>query len=285
MRGYIYPLLIARFLSPVSVTLFSLPVKLMAFPTDGVGTMTEILNPLSSRLEAKNDFARLRELILNASQTAFLLLVPLGGLLIVFGREILTFWVGPQYAGAYSILVLLTLGLGAAATQCCMQSMLFGIERHKALVWYRLGEGLTVVIVGSAALKIWGLVGYASVIAATLLATSLFFVPRHLCKIIGLPLRKYLSEGCLKACVVAAPAIACFAAIHHAFVISSWIELLAAAFFGGVVFALTLIALTIIGWRSPKSLYRLSILQLIAEKLAPMFSSRLRPASSLYSAD
>ncbi|HYK39576.1 MAG TPA: oligosaccharide flippase family protein, partial [Candidatus Eremiobacteraceae bacterium] len=52
MRGYIYPLLIAKFLSPVAVTIFALPVKLMQFPTDGVGTMTEIVNPLSSKLEA-----------------------------------------------------------------------------------------------------------------------------------------------------------------------------------------------------------------------------------------
>ena len=286
LRGYIYPLLIARFLSPASVTLFALPVKLMAFPTDGVGTMTEILNPLSSRLEAKSDFARLRRLILNASQTAFLLLVPLAGFLIVFGREILSLWVGPQYTAAYGILVLVTLGLGAAATQCCMQSMLFGIERHKTLMWYRLGEGLTVLIVGSAALKFWGLIGYASVIAGTLLFTSLVLVPRYLCKILDLPLRKYLTEGVIKACIVAAPTIAFYALIRRMISIETWMELLGAALAGGALYFLTLFAVTLIGSRRQGSTCRLSILQLISEKVAPVFVSRLRPTpSSAPSAD
>ncbi len=83
MRSYIYPILIARYLSPVAVTIFALPMKILSFPAEGIGTMTEIMNPLSSQLEAHNDFAKLRELIQMSVQSAFLLLAPLAAFLFV----------------------------------------------------------------------------------------------------------------------------------------------------------------------------------------------------------
>src|SRR5437016_6444122 len=191
MRTYVYPILIARILSPITVTVFALPMKILSFPTDGIGTMTEIMNPLSSQLEARNDFAKLRELIQMSVQSAFLVLAPFAAFLFIFGRELLTLWVGPQYTIAYPLLVLLIFGVGVAATQCCVQSMLFGIERHRQLFWFRLGEGLSITVLGAAALHAAGLLGLAVVMAATLLTTSLFLVPRHLCKILDLPLRRY----------------------------------------------------------------------------------------------
>ena len=280
MRGYIYPLLIARFLSPIAVTLFSLPVKLMQFPTDGIGTMTEIVNPVSSRLEAQNNFPKLRQLILNSSQTAFLLLLPLAAFLIIFGRDLLRLWVGPQYTSVYAILVLLTLGLGCAATQCCIQSMLFGIERHKALIWYRLGEGLSVAVLGSIALKIWGLIGFASVIAITLMATSLVFVPRHLCRILGLSLRRYLLEGLLVPCILTLPAIGAFAALHGALSINGWLDLLLIALAGSSVYALTLLTAAVVSSRAKESWYSVGVLQVLSQRIFPVLASRVRPTAN-----
>lgn len=278
MRGYIYPLLIAKFLSPVAVTLFALPVKLMQFPTDGVGTMTEIVNPLSSRLEAQNNFSKLRQLILNSSQTAFLLLVPLGSFLIIFGKDLLTAWVGGRYTSAYGILVLLTLGLGAAATQCCIQSMLFGIERHKALIWFRLGEGLSVAILGSIALKLWGLYGFAVVIMATLVTTSIVLVPRHLCKILGLSLGRYLLEVSLKPCILALPAVSAYIAIEQEFQIRGWRDLVTAGIAGALVYAATLLIAALASSGPQVRWYTVGILGALAQRFLPVLSPRFRPA-------
>jgi O-antigen/teichoic acid export membrane protein len=285
MRGYIYPLLIAKFLSPVAVTLFALPVKLMQFPTDGVGTMTEIVNPLSSRLEAQNNFSKLRQLILNSSQTAFLLLVPLASFLIIFGKDLLTAWVGSRYTSAYGILVLLTLGLGAAATQCCIQSMLFGIERHKALIWFRLGEGLSVAILGSIALKFWGLYGFALVIMATLLTTSIVLVPRHLCKILGMSLDRYLLEGPVKSCIVGLPTVGVFLLVHRMLVVNTWRDLLLAAALGGCSYGLTLYVAAFASSRAQGKWYAVGVLQAIAQRIFPVFGSREPAIEPIRSSD
>jgi O-antigen/teichoic acid export membrane protein len=267
MRTYVYPILIARILSPIAVTLFALPMKILSFPADGIGTMTEIMNPLSSQLEARNDFAKLRELIQMSVQSAFLVLAPFAAFLVIFGRELLTLWVGPQYILAYRLLVFLTLGVGVAATQCCVQSMLFGIERHKQLLWYRLGEGISITAFGAAALRVAGLPGLASVMAATLLLTSLFLVPRHLCKILNLPLRRYLLQGCVKPCLLSLPAAATFLALQILFRVDRWPDLLAVALAGSLVYALTLFFV----WRNnSKPVFRalrVDVLQVLGRKI------------------
>jgi len=265
LRGYIYPLVVAKFLSPTAVTIFSLPMKLLAFPTSGLATMTEIVNPISSHLETKKNFAKLRLLVQLSVQSAFLILAPMVVFLLVFGRELLTLWVGARYASAYSLLVLLTLGMGAAATQCCVQSMLFGIERHKGLMWYRLGEGLAISILGSVAVKVWGLEGFALVIAVTLLLTSLVLVPRHLCRILDLPLRRYLIEGALKPCLVALPLTGVLLGVHSLLVVHRWADMIIAVLIGGLAYAFTL-SIYLFGRSSVPRWLSLSVLDLLEEK-------------------
>lgn len=285
LRGSICPVLIAKFLTPVAVTFFSLPMRILSLPTEGIGTMTEIVNPVSSELEARNDFAKLRELIQLSVQSAFLLLAPMAAFLFVFGRDLLTLWVGNEYASTYRLLVLLTLGMGTAATQCCVQSMLFGIERHKPLIWYRLGEGLSITLLGSAALRIAGLEGFALVIAATLLLTSLILVPRHLCRILEMPLRTYLVEGCLKPCIAALPVAAAFLGLRSLLVVDTWSAILLALLAGGLVYALTMFVMLyssqpFIAWLTP------GILHVFDQKFLRSHGLKIRPvANTIYSGE
>jgi O-antigen/teichoic acid export membrane protein len=273
-RGNIYPVIIAKFMTPVAVTLFSLPSKLLAVPMEGIGTMTEIVNPLSSELSAHNDFATLRKLILLSIQSAFLILAPLATLLFVFGKELLTFWAGPQYASAYPLLVLLTIGLGTASTQCCVQSMLFGIARHTELIWYRVGEGLSIAVIGTIFLRVWGLPGLALVTAVTLLLTSLVLIPRHLCRILELPLRQYLNEGCLRPCIPAVPFAATLLAARFLVVIDTWFALIMALLLGGLTYLLTLSLLMF--RNSPPSWLSLGVLEVVRERFGGIARFRSR---------
>src|SRR5260370_9789230 len=70
LRGYIYPLVVAKFLSPTAATLFSLPMKLLALPTSVLCTMPAIVNPISRHLETKKNFSKLSLLVHLRVQTA-----------------------------------------------------------------------------------------------------------------------------------------------------------------------------------------------------------------------
>jgi O-antigen/teichoic acid export membrane protein len=242
--------------------------------------MTEIVNPVSSQLEARNDFVTLRRLIQLSVQSSFLILVPLAIFLFVFGGDLISLWVGPHYASTYPLLVLLTLGLGASATQCSAQSMLFGIERHKKLVWYRLGEGLSIVLIGSACLRIWGLVGFAVVIAGTLMLTSLVLLPRHVCNILELPFGVYLKEACLKPCIVVLPTIAVLVFLRLFWVVDTWPILICILLLAASIYVLTLLLLMFRVPHGSRGWFSIGILEVLAKKLR-RGSREMKPQVSL----
>jgi len=152
--------------------------------------------------------------------------------------------------------------------------MLFGIERHKQLFWYRLGEGLSITVLGAVALQFAGLQGLAIVMAVTLLLTSLVLVPRHLCKILDLPLRHYLIQGCVKPCLLSLRAAATFLACRFTFDLNTWSDFLFTALAGCLVYALTLLFVTRNESNPAFRAFRLDILQLLGRKI------RLAPQSN-----
>jgi O-antigen/teichoic acid export membrane protein len=266
LRTYLYPVILAKYLSAVAVTIFSLPMKLLSFPLEGLATMTEVVNPVSSHLEAKQDYAKLRQLITLSVQTAFLIFIPMAVLLVVYGRELLTFWVGGKYASAYPLLVILTIGLGSSGTLSSVQSMLYGIEKHKGMMWFRLGEGFAIATLGIFMVHFWGLLGFAIVMGGVLFLTSLFFIPRHLCGIVGLRLRDYLVEGALKPLLVAIPMTVVLVGLHALHIVHGWPTLFAVALAGGVTFLLTVLALGFMPPGARPELLTVGVIDIIFER-------------------
>jgi len=235
--------------------------------------MSEVVNPASSHLEARGDYGKLRELLISGVQGTFLVLAPMSAFLFIYGRDFLRLWVGPAYLSAYPLLVLLTLGMGCDATQSCIQSMLFGIGKHRMLVFYRFLEGGTIIVLGGLALKLVGLLAFTVVIAATLILTSLILVPKRLCQILEMPLTTYLVDACLKPCILAIPCTAALFALHRSFKVNSWIGLLGALGASGIVYLGTL------SWaafrrraHTGNRLISLGVLDVLAERVRPLLA-------------
>jgi len=129
--------------------------------------------------------------------------------------------------------------------------MLFGIAQHRELMWYRLGEGLSIALLGTVFLRIWGLSGLALVSAVTLLLTNLVLIPRHLCRILSLSLRTYLEEGCLKPCVLALPFAGILMGARWLFVVNTWpvltLSLLAAGLTYIIILSIFIFRIQIVG--------------------------------------
>ncbi len=273
LKANIFPVIVGVLASPIAVTLFSLPTRLLRFPIDGVSTMTEVVNPASGYLEAREDYKKLCRLLLLSAQGAFLLLAPMATFLLIFGRDLLRLWVGAAYVSAYALLVILTLGMSAGATQAGIQAMLFGMGRHKGLIGYRLGEAAAFIVLGGIALKLSGLEAFSIVVSATLLLTSLILVPRHVCQILDLPLRTYLIEGCLKPCLLTIPCAAALLALHSWVAVGSWLVLLSLLAAGGLVYLATLLWAALRSKRGAGNQWSsIGVLEVLAERARPMLS-------------
>jgi O-antigen/teichoic acid export membrane protein len=66
---------------------------------------------------------------------------------------------------------------------------------HKSLAYVVLMEGIANVILSIVLVRPLGIVGDAIGTAIPLLCTSLFFLPRHMCRQLGIPVRKFLVEA------------------------------------------------------------------------------------------
>ncbi len=266
LKNSLYPIVLAKFVSPIAVTMYSLPFKLLNVPLNGISTMTEFVNPLSSQLEAHQDNAGLRRLLILCGESAYILFAPLAVLMIVLGKQMITLWVGNSYASTYPLLVLLTIGLGVSTTQASTQSLLFGIGRHKGLIWMRLTEALGAAAFGVALLHPWGLWGYAFATMVTCLAINMVMVPRYACKILEMPLSRYLAKGCLKPCMFSLPLAVALVEFNHVFPVKTWIGVIAGIVLAGAVYGLTLLAGAISNMRYRTAWSSMSILNLLQKR-------------------
>jgi len=292
LKANVFPVIIGVFLDPLAVTTFSLPTRLLRFPLDGASTMTEVVNPASSYLEARKDYSALRRLLLLTAQGAFLLLVPMSAFLIIFGRDVLRLWVGAGYLSTYPLLVVLTLGMSAGASQAGLQAILFGIGRHRGLIVYRVAEAAAFVLLGAVALKLSGLGAFAIVVSITLMLTSLILVPKHVCHILGLRLRSYLWSGCFKPSLLTIPFALVLLGVHRVLLIRSWFEVVVALAIGGLAYAGTLLWAAL--WPQGRAGFEavsFEILNVLTDrfrsKLSPLLGCRKRNSflSALWSTD
>lgn len=273
LKSSLYPVVIAKFLSASAVTLFSLPTKLFNIPLNGIGSMTEFVSPLSSQLEARQDKAGMRRLLLLCGETAFLLFAPLAGLMLIFGKQMLSLWVGNNYVSTYPLLVLLTFGLGVCATQLSIQSLLFGIGRHKGLIWMRLTEALGTAVLGIILMKFWGLWGYAFATMIVSLTINLLLIPRYVCRVLEMPLPKYWFNAVLKPSLFSLPFVGTLLAFEHIVPVKSWASLIAATLLGALVYVLTLLSGVTLKRRFQVPQTSLGIMELLSTRVFGEFGS------------
>jgi len=266
LNSSLYPAVIAKFLSASAVTLFALPTKLLNIPLNGIGSMTEFVSPLSSQLEAKEDKAALRRVLILCGETAFTILAPMAVLMLVFGKQMMALWVGNAYASTYPLLVLLTIGLGVNAAQSSIQSLLFGIGKHKGLIWMRLAEALGTAAIGIVFIKIWGLWGYALATMLVAVVINVFIIPQYVCKVLEIPLMQYLARGFLKPCLLTVPMAAVMLWFSLTFPVKSWIVVIEAILLGSVVYLLTILGTSTLAQRQHSNWWSLGVVDLLRRK-------------------
>ena len=154
----------------------------------------------------------------------------------------MTLWIGTRYASTYALLAMLTIGLTAANSQSSTQSILFGIGRHKGLVWMRLAEGIGIATLGIVLINLWGLWGYALSTMIVSLLINMVLIPRYVCKILEMPARTYFLSGCLKPSLYSLPLVMVLLGLQHFSPVGSWAGLVTGTLIGGSVYVLTLLA-------------------------------------------
>jgi O-antigen/teichoic acid export membrane protein len=188
-------LVIGALLSATAIAYFSIAARLVEYSSYAVRSMSQIFTPMSSQFHAVGDLESLRRTFLTGNRASALIIFPLCVVLLILGKPIIQSWVGATYVSTYPIVVVLIVPRTLYLAQSTSTRILLGMGRHRLLASVLLLEGVTNLLLSVFLAHRLGIVGVAWGTAIPLACTSLFFLPRHLCRVLDLSLWTFLDRA------------------------------------------------------------------------------------------
>jgi O-antigen/teichoic acid export membrane protein len=186
--------IIGTFLSAAAITRFSIGSRLVDYAGETVSSVAQIFTPMSSQFHATGDYDGLRKIFISGNRACAFIMFPLAVALIVMGKSVIEAWVGPRYISSYIILLIALIPATLYNAQTTSNRILFGMSMHKALAMVVLIEGVSNIILSVALVRPLGIIGDTIGTAIPLFCTAVFFLPRHLCRKLEVPILKFITE-------------------------------------------------------------------------------------------
>jgi O-antigen/teichoic acid export membrane protein len=215
-------MVIGAFLSSSAVTLFSIGSRLVDYSSYAVKSMTQIFTPMSSHFHEAGDMVRLQRIFIVGNRACAFIMFPLCITLVILGRPIIESWVGARYLASYSVLVLLVVPRSLYLAQSTSIKILVGMSHHRVLASVLLLEGGVNLLFSVLLVRRFGIVGVALGTAIPLTCTSVLFLPRHLCRLLGLPLGTFLRRAYRLPLALCAPLAAVLWFTSHRFPVHTY---------------------------------------------------------------
>ena len=189
-------IVIGTFLSVTAITYFSIGDRLLDYAAEVVSSLAQIFVPMSGQSHATGKTDRLRTILVAGNRACAFIVLPIAATLIILGKSVIAAWVGTRYiAASYPVLLVLVVPMTFALAQAASVRILYGMAKHQALAWVTLMESIANLILSIALIRPMGIVGDALGTAIPLLCTSLFFMPRHLCRLLGVRVMTFVREA------------------------------------------------------------------------------------------
>ncbi len=207
----------------------------------------KMLMPLASELDAVGDRERLRSLYVVGTRLTLAIVVPSAVLLVHYAAPILSAWVGPSYAGAAELVVLLALAGLVDSSQWAAAAVLQGMARQRLLAAASVGAGLANVVLSIVLARVLGLAGVAwgTLIPATV--ASLGVILPYAMRTLEIAPAAAAREIWLPGLLPALPMAAALAVLDRLLAPESFAAVVAAALCGGAVYAVAYLAMPAVG--------------------------------------
>jgi O-antigen/teichoic acid export membrane protein len=185
-------IMIIAYLGPTALALYVRPWSLMRHVEELALKIAAVVVPTISSLQSADELQGIQELLIKSVRYAFYLVLPMVLLMAFWGDAVMQLWMGPHYANRV-VPAILAIGLLTDLGQGPAVQVLTGLNAHGRAGLARLiaslcSVGLTLLVLGP--LK-WGLAGVALGITLPLTFMNVAYLPRLVCRQVGLGVRQY----------------------------------------------------------------------------------------------
>jgi len=191
-------LVITAFLGTALVTPFALAAGLVDNARTLVHSVTFVLTPTASELDTLGFKEKLHHMLVHGAKYSVLICWPVLFALIVFGDSLLITWVGPEYAYASRLLVILSVPTLIALPQSAAAAVLFGVSRHRGVVLLALANALLNLGLSLLWVRPLGLTGVALGTAVPLALVAGVATAFYTVRALDVPFGRYLWEGMVR---------------------------------------------------------------------------------------
>ena len=235
-------MVIGSFVSSAAITYFAIGSRLVDYAGEVISSLAQIFVPMSSQSDATGDMDRLRKIFVAGNRACALIIFPIAALLGILGKSVIEVWVGRRYVPiSYPVLLVLLIPSTFMLAQAASARTLFGMAKHKTLAIITLIEGVANLILSIVLVRRFGILGDAMGTAIPLTCTTLWFLPRHLCRILGLRVRTYLREAFVLPFTLSLPLIAVLLLLRHWYIAHNYLQLAVQLLLGSGVYGLGLL--------------------------------------------
>lgn len=202
-------LVIGTLVSTAAVTYFTIGSRLVDYASDLVSSLAQIFVPMSSQSDAKGDLDGLRKILIVGNRACAFIIFPITAIFTVLGKSVIEAWVGPKYvASSYPVMLVLLFPTTLMLAQSASGRTLWGMAKHRTWAWVVLAEGAANLILSVILVRPYGILGDAIGTAIPLTCSMVFFLPPHLCRLLGIKLRTYLYNAFAFPLVMCVPLVA-----------------------------------------------------------------------------
>lgn len=231
-------ILIAAFLGPAALALYSRPKSLTYQVGMLVSKLALVLTPTASALHSTDRMGELRDLFVKATQSAACISFPLTLCLLVLGGPLLLVWMGPNYANG-TLIALIAAGNLAMFTFMPAMSILAGLNVHGKPGMAHLtaavcSVGLALVALGPLHMH---LEGVALAVGIPLTLTYFLYVSRYTCDHLQLPWGTFMWKAFRLPGLCAIPFAAVLVTVMHVLADRPVLALLLGPGIGGLMLA------------------------------------------------
>ena len=235
-------IVIGSMISAAAITYFNIGARIVDYAGGVVNSLAQNFLPVASQSEATGNISRLRKVFVGGNRFCAFTIFPITANLLILGKSVIEVWVGKKYiVTSYPVLVIMIIPSTIMFAQAVSGRVLFGIGKHRTWAYVTLMEGVCNLILSIFLVRYYGIIGDAFGTAIPLTCSMVFFMPRHLCRLLEIRIRTYLREAFVLPLLITTPLVLVLLLMQRWYIPHTYRQLAIQLLIGGAVYGLGLL--------------------------------------------